>query len=72
MARLVFDVEGKRFEYVRWPGRSKTLPVNFLKENFQGALVVALVSRYAEDRPPVLEDILVIQPKLEFKETEES
>ncbi len=72
MAKFVLDVEGRRFEFVKWPNDKGVLPAKFLDTNFKGALVLAVLSRYSENRPAVLDDIILVQPKLDFKEKEES
>ncbi len=72
MAKLVLDIEGRRHEFVKWPNSEGVLPVKFLNQNFKGALVIATISRYNEHKPAVLDDVILVQPKLDFKEKEES
>ncbi len=72
MAKLVLDVEGRRYEFVKWPNDKGVLPAKFLDQNYKGCLILATLSRYNENRPPVIDDIILVQPKLDFKEKEES
>lgn len=71
MAKLFLDVQGRRQEFVKWPNKEGTLPKKFKDQNFAGALVIAIISRYKEDRPPVLDDLFVVQAPL-VKEKEEN
>lgn len=69
MAKLLLDIEGKRQEFVRWPEKdTDKLPADFPTENLKGALVVAIVSRYSENKKAALDAIIVIQPPLDLKE----
>lgn len=73
MAKLTLDVEGRRHEFVKWPNDKGLLPAKFLNQTtFKGCLVVAVISRYNEKKPAVLDDIYIIQPKLELSTREES
>lgn len=71
MAKLLLDVEGKRQEFIKWPDRGGDgkLPDKFA-ESLKGSVVVAIISRYNENKSPVLEDIFVIQEPLNLKELE--
>ncbi|CAB4127283.1 DNA polymerase III subunit alpha [uncultured Caudovirales phage] len=68
------DVVGNRLKLVKWPNQQGSIPAVF-KTKLKGAIVVALLSKYREDRPFALEDIVVVQPPLgenvEVEETEE-
>lgn len=70
MAKLFLDMQGRRQELIKWPNKEGVLSSKF-KTNFAGALVIAIVSRYKEDRPPVLDDLFVVQPPLVKEEKKE-
>ncbi len=71
MAKFVLDVEGRRYEMVKWGNSKGVLPANILNTpSFAGSLVVAVISRYSESKPPVMDEIVLVKEKLEFKEPE--
>lgn len=71
MAKLTLDVQGRRTMFIRWPDKEGEPPLKFKGNNFTGALVVAIISRYSESRPPVLDDIFVVENQLNLKEVDE-
>lgn len=68
MAKLFLDVEGRRQEFIKWPDKEGNLPSNFPSSNLKGALVVAIISRYSENKNTVLDDIVIVQPPLDLKD----
>ncbi len=67
----IFDVSGGRVKSVRWPPRGeKKLDSN---DTLTGAVVVVLLSKWKEDKPFSVEDLIVVQPALDnSKDKEES
>ena len=72
MAELTIELEGSKYDLIKWPDKKGLLPVDFLKNNYTGCLVLAVIKKYKEDRPATLEEIVVIQPQLTLKEEEAS
>ena len=62
---LTIDCDGGRMVAVKWGGKDK-LKENFNSDALTGAVVVVMYTKYAEDRPFVVEEIAVIQPPLDF------
>lgn len=67
MCKLFLDVEGARFEYVKWAGKAITLPPIF-KTKLKGAVVVVVLNKYKSDRPFSVEDLFVIEQPLDHDE----
>jgi hypothetical protein len=70
MLKLVLDVEGRRQTYIKWPDKETgQLPKRFLT-SFKGAIVLAIANRWKKDREATLDDAIVVEQPLVFKETE--
>jgi DNA-directed DNA polymerase III PolC len=63
---LVIDIDGGQMKAVKWGGKTGRLPESFRDSAaLKGAIVVALYSKFKEDRPFIIEDLTVIQPPLD-------
>lgn len=63
-AELVFDLDGVRFQMVKWPDRGgEDLPDTF-DEDLTGAIAVITISKYAEGKPFSVGDVIVVQKPL--------
>jgi len=67
---MTLDIEGVRMEVVKWPGRDGALPLHF-KEDVSGAVGIAVLKKYKEDKPFSLEDFLVVSHSLKKKEKDD-
>lgn len=68
---FTLDVEGARMKFVKWGARdSGTLPEKYTGavKKYQGAVVIAVLSKYREGRPFTMEDLIIVQQPLEEKE----
>lgn len=70
---LNLDIDGARMKFVKWGSReSGALPTKWMHANeFKGGIVVAILSKYRENKPFALEDIILVAPAL-ADEPEES
>jgi DNA polymerase III alpha subunit len=71
MASVILDIEGSRWELVKWPGRDNKLPA-YLNRDLTGAVVIAVLSKYKEEKPFVIDDIRVLQEPLSEEKAEET
>jgi DNA-directed DNA polymerase III PolC len=64
---LTLDMDGGQVKVVKWPGRqSQRLPEHLRDPGaLKGAIVVAQLTKYSEDRPFTIEDVAIIQPPLD-------
>lgn len=67
---VILDVEGGRFKFVKWGGKAKKVPAIF-KEDIKGAIVIAVLNKYKADKPFAIEDLIVIEKPLPFKDAKE-
>jgi len=71
MMKLFLDVQGRRQEFIKWPNKDGELPLKF-SSSITGALVIAIITRFSEGRDATLDDVVVVQEPLKFKETEDA
>lgn len=73
MSKFLVDIEGTRYDFVKWPSRqsSGALPDRF-KQDFTGAVVLLVLTKWSAERPFSIDDVLVIQPPLGKEVTEQS
>ena len=67
---FILDVDGVYMRYVKWPERKgpKQGSLDLLyKEDWEGAVVVASISKYKADRPFSLEKLTMISPPISTK-----
>jgi hypothetical protein len=70
---LVLDLDGGRFQAVRWGDKKGKLPEHLQKaEALKGAIVAALYSKWKADRPFAVDDLVIIQPPLDHTTPEQS
>jgi DNA-directed DNA polymerase III PolC len=70
MCKLRLDIEGARFEYVKWAGKAIILP-NVFKTKLKGAVVLAVLNKYKSDRPFSVEDLFVLERPLNHEDEPE-
>lgn len=63
---LIVDMDGGQMKAVKWGGKTGKLP-DHLRDaaKLKGAIAVLQYTKYNEDRPFVVEDLVVIQPPLD-------
>lgn len=67
---VVLDVEGGRFQMVRWGGKAKKIPPVF-KQELAGSVVICVINKYKQDRPFSIDDLFVVEPPLPIKKSKE-
>lgn len=72
---VILDVNGARFKFVKWGGKTGKVPKKF-EESLKGSIVVAVITKFKSDRPFSIDDLEVVAPpfdtdKVNDKETEE-
>ncbi len=68
---IELDIDGVRMKFVRWPNREGKLPALY-STKLQGAIAIAALSRFREDRPFGLDDLIVVVPPLGADEEAET
>lgn len=58
--KLMLDVEGTRWEFVRWPDKQGNIPDVF-RSSLKGVIAMICLTKYRQDRPFSIEDVVVIQ-----------
>ncbi len=58
--KLLLDVEGTRWEFVRWPDKNGGIP-DIFRSSLKGVIAMVCLTKYKEDRPFSIEDVVVIQ-----------
>lgn len=71
MCKIRLDIGGGRYEFVQWPKKDTGKVSDAYRQPLKGAVVVAVLNKWREDKPFSLNDILVVEPPLQ-KEKEES
>lgn len=70
---FTFDWDGTQVSAVKWPEKNGKLLKRFKDTDYKGAVVAVLLSKYREDKPFAVDDIVVIEPPLGIlQEPEES
>jgi hypothetical protein len=70
--QVTLDVEGTRWQLVRWPDRQTGRLPDYLSQDLNGAVVMAVLSKYTSEKPFTIVDLVVIQPPLGDDEPEAS
>jgi DNA polymerase III alpha subunit len=63
---VVLDVEGGRFKFVKWGGRNR-LP-DIFRQPLKGAVAIAILTKFASDRPFAIDELTVVQPPLDLED----
>lgn len=58
---LLLDVNGGRFEYVKWPDRDSNKISDVFKKPLKGALCIAILYKYKDEKPFTLDDLIIIE-----------
>jgi DNA-directed DNA polymerase III PolC len=69
MCKLFLDIEGDRFEFVKWAGKAIKLPEVY-RTKLKGAVVLAVLNKYSSTRPFSIEDLFVVEHPLDHEETD--
>jgi len=72
MRKLLIDLEGVRFEFVKWPDRGAKRVGSGFPRNMVGCGVILLVEKFNPTKPWVADNALVLEWPLEDTEEEES
>jgi len=64
MCKLLLDIGGGRYEFVQWPKKDSTQVADIYHNNLKGAIVVAILNRWKEDRPFSLSDVIILAPPI--------
>lgn len=68
---LFIDIQGGTIKGVKWPAKKTGKLPDTFKASIKGAIVVSLFTKYDEDKPFNVEEVIVIQNPMDHK-TEES
>jgi DNA-directed DNA polymerase III PolC len=72
MCKLQLDVDGSRYEFVAWPKKDTDRVADVYRQPLKGAVVIAILNRWKDDKPFGLSDLIVVEPpKGKEKEEEE-
>jgi hypothetical protein len=69
MCKVSLDVEGGRFQLVKWPNKEKKVP-DIFKGKIEGSIAIVILSKYKPEGSFSIDDIVVIEPPLEHEEKE--
>lgn len=69
MCKIVLDVEGGRFELVKWPNKENKVP-DIFKANIEGSIAIGILSKYKQDGNFSVDDLVVIEAPLDHEEKE--
>lgn len=64
---VILNVDGQVMKFVKWGGK-KGVPKKF--DDITGSIVVAILSKFAEDRPFAVDEIFIVQAPLDTKPEE--
>jgi DNA polymerase III alpha subunit len=65
MQKAQVDVDGSRFEYVRWPGHGRDkLPVDAIR-GAEGALVILILEKYKPEKPFAIKDVIMVSEAID-------
>ena len=70
MCKIRLDIGGGRYEFVQWPKKDTGKVSDTYRQPLKGAVVVAVLNKWREDKPFSLNDILVVAPPLSAKKEE--
>jgi DNA polymerase III alpha subunit len=70
MCKLQLDIDGGRYEYVAWPKKDSNKVADVYRQPLKGAVVIAILNRWKDDKPFGLSDLFVVEPP-KGKEKEE-
>lgn len=70
---VLFDVNGGRFKYVKWPDwNTETIPATF-HATLKGSLGVVILNKYKADKPFGLEDLVIVEnPRTEKEDKDDT
>lgn len=68
MSKFLVDIEGQRFEFVKWPDRDGSLPLKFKNTDFTGSLVILLLSKWNSEKPFSIDDVFEVAEPLKLKQ----
>jgi DNA-directed DNA polymerase III PolC len=70
---LTIDHDGSRIVAVKWPNKQTgKLPPALRNVTLEGSIAIVLLSKYREDKPFTIDDIVMVVPPLSKTEPEES
>jgi len=61
---LTLDVNGDRYSWVLWPDKHGKLPKQIQETKLKGAVIIAMVSKYRQDKPFVIRSVDLVQTPL--------
>jgi len=67
--KLMLDIDGGRFELVKWPGKDGRLAAAF-KQPLEGSVSIVTMVKFKNDRPFSIDDIEVLQPAIDMSKKE--
>ncbi len=69
--KVQLDIEGARFEFVKWPDKEGRLPAAF-KQPLKGCVVIVCLTKFKSDRPFSIDDIVVVERELDHESEPEA
>lgn len=70
MCKTILDIEGGRYDLVKWPNKENVVPPIF-KTDIAGCIAIGILSRYKTEGNFSLDDLVVVEQPLDHKEKEE-
>jgi hypothetical protein len=68
MAKLMLDIGGERKEFVMWPNRETGVLPDFMESNVKGAVAVAILHKYSQEKPFAVESLVILRKPFNPKE----
>lgn len=68
---FILDMSGTKFKFVKWGDRQSGKLVKRFSSEVVGAVVIVLLSKYKENKPFSVEDLVIVQAPLDQVETSE-
>lgn len=65
---LQLEINSARFKFVRWGGKNK-LP-EIYKQDLTGAVIIAILNKWSNDRPFSFDDVIVVQSPIDANQPE--
>lgn len=70
MCKIRLDVDGARFEFVQWPSKDTKQVAEIYRQPLKGAVVIAVLNKWRQDKPFALQDLRVVEPPMKTKTKE--
>lgn len=65
-----FDIDGQRYDMVKWPDKFGTLPEHF-NSKLDGSIALIFIRKYSPEKSFVIQDIKILSHKIDIKRKED-